>query len=150
MKRTVLALVGLLGSATLTNNPQAVSGLGQAGREPSSKFTVVEASIADMRAALEAGRVTSAEIVQQYLGRIATYEDLLHAALHVNRNALREAEESDRERAADHPLPSGYHNRFGDEIDQRSDEVGEKQRQGDEEDHAPQEVDQPESTRHDQ
>ena len=100
MKRTILALVGLLGAATVTNNPQAVSGLGQAGREPSSKFTVVEASIADMRAALEAGRVTSAEIVQQYLGRIATYEDLLHAALHVNRNALREAEESDRERAA--------------------------------------------------
>ncbi len=47
-----------------------------------------EASIADMRAALEAGRVTSVEIVQQYLARIATYEDLLHAALHVNRNAL--------------------------------------------------------------
>src|SRR3954463_13831089 len=63
-------------------------------------FSVFEASIADLQAAMEAGRVTSAEIVQQYLARIATYEDLLHAALYVNRNALREAEERDRERAA--------------------------------------------------
>ncbi len=53
-----------------------------------------------MRVALETGRTTSVDIVQQYLARIATYEDLLHAALHVNRNALREAEERDRERAA--------------------------------------------------
>src|SRR6478752_6472706 len=100
MRRVILALVALLGAATVTKSPQAVSGSGQSGGEPSSKFTVVEASIADMRGALEAGRVTSANIVQQYLARIATYEDLLHAALHVNPNALREAEERDRERAA--------------------------------------------------
>ena len=47
-------------------------------------FTVVEASIADMRAALEAGATTSVEIVTQYLTRIATYDDRLHAALAVN------------------------------------------------------------------
>jgi amidase len=63
-------------------------------------FNVVEASISDMQAALKDGRVTSHELVLQYLVRIATYEDKLHAAITVNPNALKEADERDRERAA--------------------------------------------------
>jgi amidase len=63
-------------------------------------FNVVEASISDMQAALKDGRVTSHELVKQYLIRIATYEDKLHAAITVNPNALKEADERDRERAA--------------------------------------------------
>jgi amidase len=62
-------------------------------------FTVVEAGIADMRAALEQHRVTSRDLVTQYLTRIATYEDKLHAALTVNPRALEEADARDRERA---------------------------------------------------
>ena len=62
-------------------------------------FSVVEASIPEMRAAMEQGRVTSHELVQQYLTRIAMYEDKLHAAITVNRDALKEADERDRERA---------------------------------------------------
>ena len=65
-----------------------------------SQFSVVEAGISGMRTALEQGRVTSRELVQQYLARIAMYEDKLHAALAVNRNALEEADALDRERAA--------------------------------------------------
>jgi amidase len=60
---------------------------------------VFEASIAEMQAAMKAGRTTSREIVQQYLTRIATYEDLLHAAITVNPRALEEADALDRERA---------------------------------------------------
>src|SRR5881392_3727943 len=71
-----------------------------ATKTPVKKFNVVEASIADMQAALKDGRVTSHELVQQYLIRIATYEDKLHAAITVNPNALKEADERDRERAA--------------------------------------------------
>jgi amidase len=67
---------------------------------PAAPFTVVEATIAEMRQALEEHRVTSREIVQQYLVRIAIYEDTLHAAMTVNRNALVEADQLDRERAA--------------------------------------------------
>ncbi len=52
-----------------------------------------------MRAAMEQGRVTSRELVTQYLTRIAFYEDKLHAAITVNRHALEEADERDRERA---------------------------------------------------
>ena len=48
---------------------------------------------------MKAGRVTSRELVLQYLTRIALYEDKLHAAITVNPNALKEAEALDRERA---------------------------------------------------
>src|SRR5688500_4044802 len=63
-------------------------------------FSVVEASIVDMRKALDEKRVTSKELVQQYLLRIATYEDRLNATLAVNPQAWQLAEELDRERAA--------------------------------------------------
>ena len=62
-------------------------------------FTVVEATIPQMRAALEQHRVTSRELVTQYVVRIATYEDKLHAALIVNPRALEEADARDQERA---------------------------------------------------
>src|SRR4051794_292063 len=63
-------------------------------------FTVVEASITDMRRALEEKRVTSRELVQQSLTRIAVYEDILNAIITVNTEALQEADALDRERAA--------------------------------------------------
>ncbi len=58
--------------------------------------SVVEASIADLRTALEQGRTTSRAIVQQYLIRIATYEDRLNAIVTVNPNALAIADSLDR------------------------------------------------------
>jgi amidase len=69
-------------------------------KKPAPPFTVVEATIPQMQEALRQGRVTSRELVLQYLARFAAYEDKLHAALTVNREALKEAEELDRERAA--------------------------------------------------
>jgi len=63
-------------------------------------FTVVEASIAEMQQAMAAGRVTSRELVQQSLTRIALYEDRLNGVVTVNGRALDQAAERDRERAA--------------------------------------------------
>ena len=79
----------------------AAAGTFTAARKPPSKppFTVVEASIADLQAAMQQRRVTSREIVLQYLVRIATYEDRLHAAIAINPHALEEADARDRERA---------------------------------------------------
>ena len=65
-------------------------------------FSVVEATIPEMRAALEQKRVTSRELVTQYLVRIAMYDRTLHAIVAVNPNALKDADELDRERAAGH------------------------------------------------
>src|SRR6185436_18630856 len=62
-------------------------------------FDVFEASIPEMQAAMKSGRTSSHAIVQQYLTRIAKYEDLLHAAITVNPKALDEADLRDRERA---------------------------------------------------
>jgi len=72
------------------------------GREqnPAASFTVVEATIPQLRDAIAHGRVTSREIVVRYLTRLALYEHLLHAAIAVNPHALDEAEALDRERAA--------------------------------------------------
>ena len=63
-------------------------------------FNVVEATIPEMRAAMEQGRITSRELVALHLIRIGLYEDKLHAAITVNPNAFKEADELDRERAA--------------------------------------------------
>ena len=65
-----------------------------------ARLTVVEASITDLQRALQQRRVTSRDLVQQYLTRIALYEDRLNAIIYVNPRALDEADERDRERAA--------------------------------------------------
>jgi amidase len=76
-----------------------VVGAQTAGNRTAS-FSVVETGIADMQAAMRQGRTTSRDIVQQYLTRIALYEDRLNAAITVNPRALQEADERDRERRA--------------------------------------------------
>jgi amidase len=79
---------------------------GQLGRAESPQitrqrvdFNVVEATIPQMQAALASGRVTSRDLVALYLARIAQYEPLLNATMHVNFNAYSEADDLDRERA---------------------------------------------------
>jgi len=69
-----------------------------AAPERVAPFSVVEATIPEMRAALAEGRVTARELVEQSLMRIAYYEDTLNAVITVNRDALKEADEIDRER----------------------------------------------------
>src|SRR5579864_4289351 len=63
------------------------------------RFNVVEANLASMRTAMEQKRVTSRELGTQYLIRIAIYDHVLHSAIAINPNALKEAEQLDRERA---------------------------------------------------
>lgn len=92
-------LLILLVVAAATHTIRAQTGRGVAARQPPSSFSVVEATIPEMGAAMKQRRVTSRQIVTQYLTRIAMYEDQLHAALAVNRDALKEADERDYERA---------------------------------------------------
>ena len=97
MRRLLIAAT-LLASATLATYAQTKAT--KTAAAPASKsFTVVEATIGDMRTAMEQGRVTSRQLVQQYLMRIGSYEDRLHAAIMVNPDALKLADERDRERA---------------------------------------------------
>src|SRR5687767_5255069 len=84
--------------AALVLGTAAIAAQTTGNRTPA--FTIVEASIADMQAAMAKGRTTSREIVQQHLTRIALYEDRLNGAIAVNPRALAEADERDRERRA--------------------------------------------------
>jgi amidase len=87
ISRTLATAVSL---ATLACSPSP------AEREP---FDVVEATIAEMQAAMTDGRVTSREIVEAHLLRIALYEERVNATIAVNPEALAEADRLDGERA---------------------------------------------------
>src|SRR4026207_643828 len=76
----------------------ALVALGLAVPVGGAPFSVVEATIPEMQAAMRSGRVTSRELVQQYLTRIATYEDRINAVIYLNPRALQEADALDRER----------------------------------------------------
>jgi len=72
-------------------------------------FEVTEVSIAELRAALEAGRTTAVELVEAYLARIDAYDGAdtttqLNAVVVRNPDALKEAEASDARRARGEPL----------------------------------------------
>jgi amidase len=64
-------------------------------------MNVVEASIADLRAALGSGRTTSVELVEAYLARILAYDRSgirLNSVVELNPDAVAEAAASDRRR----------------------------------------------------
>lgn len=78
----------------------AVTGCG--GRAAVADFEVAEASIPDLQRALEEGRVTSRQLVDLYLDRIAAYDVAgpeLNTVTRLNPQAGAEAEALDRERA---------------------------------------------------
>lgn len=70
-------------------------------------FNVVEATIAELRAALSEGRTKSVDLVESYLDRIAQYDSpdsatALNSVVVLNEHARAEAHESDRRRALGH------------------------------------------------
>src|ERR1700684_3660575 len=88
----------LLLSAVVTLFAQT-STRGQEMKTKPKPFSVVEATIPEMQTAMKEGRVTSRELVTQYLLRIALYNRKLNAVITVNPNALKEADARDRERS---------------------------------------------------
>ncbi|WP_420635034.1 amidase [Candidatus Palauibacter sp.] len=81
-----------------TGVPAAVAPLG--AQTPT--FDVAEASIPDLQAALESGRVTSIELVDAYLARISAYDGsgpMLNAIVREHPDAREQAARLDRERA---------------------------------------------------
>ena len=64
-------------------------------------FDLIDATTADIHAALRAGTLTAAELVDRYRARIAAYDDALNAVLTLNEDALARARELDEQFAAD-------------------------------------------------
>lgn len=58
-------------------------------------FDVIEATVADVHAAFEAGELTAEDLVEQYLARINEYDEELNAILTVNDRARQRARELD-------------------------------------------------------
>jgi amidase len=63
-------------------------------------FTVVEATIPEMQQAMREGRTSSRRLVEEYLQRIALYNDKFNAVITVNPKALEEADRLDAEHKA--------------------------------------------------
>src|SRR3979490_959389 len=100
MFRSLILVPAACVAVTLTISAHTTGATTTTTTAPRKAFTVVEATIPEMRAAMEQGRLSSRELVRQYLIRIATYEDKLHAAITINPRALEEADARDRDRAA--------------------------------------------------
>jgi amidase len=90
MFRRVVAVIMATLAASCSPAPSA----------PGDPFTVVEATIPEMQAAMREGRTTSRAIVTEYLTRIGLYEEALNVAMAINPHALGEADALDQERAA--------------------------------------------------
>ena len=99
MKRVVVTFAVLLSLVTIA----APRPLAQPQLPSVAEFRLVEATVADMQRALQTGLITSEQLVQMYLARLAAYEDVgpaVNAFIHVNDAVLNEARQLD---AARHP-----------------------------------------------
>jgi len=68
-----------------------------------AEFELTSATISELNAAIDAGELSSAQLVQLYLNRIEAYDQqgpAINAVIHLNPNALSRAIELDRERAS--------------------------------------------------
>lgn len=100
MKRLVLGFA-LVCSIALTSTQTITAQRG--GHQGTARVDLVEATVPDLLKALQTGLITSEQLVEMYLARIAAYDEAgpkLNAFLTVNPNALAEARALD---AARHP-----------------------------------------------
>jgi amidase len=94
--RTFLFSLCLLAPLTVVAQPQ---------------FDVFEASITEIRDALDGGQVRSVQLVQQYLDRIQAYDKQgpkLNSIVRVNPQALAQAQALDTERENGFAWPSAW------------------------------------------
>lgn len=97
-QKTLRATLPLLVASLLLLN---LLGACSEKKQPSeARFSVVEASFEDMQSAMADGHISSREIVEQYLDRIARYERRLRGTMTTNPSALAIADALDAERAA--------------------------------------------------
>ena len=78
-----------------TPEPEPVADEGEAGPPE-----IVEATIAELQAAMTEGRVTSRQLIDLYLERFRAHEDTLNAAITLNPMMIEDAKRLDAERAA--------------------------------------------------
>ena len=93
MKRFVIGLAVVTALAVGLHTVPVV-----AQRQGTARLNLVEATVSDLLKAMQTKLITSEELVQMYLARIAAYEDAgpaVNAFIHVNANAVDEARQND-------------------------------------------------------
>jgi amidase len=104
LRATVVAASVASSLVELVNAPLASAQAAPARGTPatgSNLQTVVGASIADLQAAIDAGRLSSVELVQEYINRIETIDrsgPFLNSIMQLNKDALKIAADMDAER----------------------------------------------------
>ena len=102
MKRTTVLLAALLALLMLVISPPLLADPGGVG---SARLQLVEATVEQLQKALQTGLVTSEQLVEMYMARIAEYEDVgvaVNAYIHVNDDALETARALDEARHRGH------------------------------------------------
>ena len=94
MKRVTVSLSALLALLILTIARPVAAPRG-AG---SAVFNLVEATVAEMHKAFQTGLLTSEQLVEMYLARIAAYDGLVNAYIQLDQDALHEARTLDAAR----------------------------------------------------
>ena len=101
--RRVVRLAALLGACLATGVGDARAQAKPAATPAASAIEVTEASITELRSAMANGRITSLQLVDAYLARIAAYDHAgpaLNTIIRLNPNARRDARALDAERKA--------------------------------------------------
>lgn len=83
----------------MASQPKEPLGVMRPSTEQSSDIMHIP-TVAELRAALESGEVTSRELVQAYLARIEQVNGFVKAIAQVNPDAIADASACDQERAA--------------------------------------------------
>ena len=95
MKRMLVTLVGAGAVASLLSLPLEAQQKGGAG---AARLDLVEATVQQLQQALQTKLITSEQLVEMYLARIAAYDDVgptLNALLHINARATTDARQLD-------------------------------------------------------
>src|SRR5262245_11238075 len=105
MKRFALILVAMMAIAPRPMSAQQPFGAPR-------QLQLVEATVLELQLALRSQLITSEQLAQMYLNRIAAYDDagpMLNSFIHINEHALEEARarDFDRRRGRAHGPPFG-------------------------------------------
>ena len=92
-RREFLGATALGGAALLLKNTSPVS-----AQTVSDSFELEEMTVTELQDAMRTGKMSAGEITQKYLERIAVIDKKTNSIIEINPDALKIAEESDRER----------------------------------------------------
>src|SRR5688500_7912230 len=92
-RRKFLGATALGSAALMMKNTKKVS-----AQATTSSFELEEMTVSELQSAMQSGKMSAKEIAQKYLERISTVDKQINSIIEINPDALKIAEELDRER----------------------------------------------------